>query len=244
MTHILVTQNDFIQNVFDADGTNEVIPWIFAKSAKIGDTALIFAASQGIFARAKILSAPKPAEDLGWSGRYGGDVGEFRLLKMFIPLSYVRIEMPDFGWPRYPRSFTTLTDSTAERLERVIAYYQQESSEFEPDNVAPAVEGARRLVYINSYERSHAARETCKRIHGTSCTACGFDFGAVYGSSFQGYIHVHHLRPLAEIGEEYEVDRRQTLCQFARTVMRLFIRRVHHFRLMQFESFYTDDRNA
>ena len=206
MTHILVTQNDFIQNVFDADGTDEVIPWIFPKSAKVGDAALIYAGSQGIFARARILSAPKPAEDLGWPGRYGGDVGEFQLLKMFIPLSYVRIEMPDFGWPRYPRSFTTLTDSTAEQLERVIADYQQESSEFEPDSDAPAVEGARRLVYVNSYERSHAAREACKRIHGTSCAACGFDFGAIYGSSYQGYIHVHHLRPLAEIGEEYEVD--------------------------------------
>lgn len=206
MTHILNTQNDFVDDVIAADGSDTVIKWIFPKGAKIGDPAWIFAGSQGIFARATILSAATPADDLGWPGRYGGDVGEFRLLEMFVPLSYVRIEMPDFGWPRYPRSFTTLTDSTAEQLERVIADYQQESSEFEPDSFAPAVEGARRLVYINSYERSHAAREACKRIHGTSCAACGFDFGAVYGSSFQGYIHVHHLRPLAEIGEEYSVD--------------------------------------
>ena len=206
MAHILVTQNDFIERVFDAAGTDTVIPWIFPKSAKIGESALVYAGSQGIFARATILSAPKPADDLGWPGRYGGDVGEFRLLKMFIPLDYVRTEMPDFGWPRYPRSFTTLTDSTATQLEKVIADYQHDNSEFEPDSVAPAVEGARRLVYINSYERSHAAREACKRIHGTSCVVCGFDFGAIYGSSFHGFIHIHHLRPLADIGEEYVVD--------------------------------------
>jgi hypothetical protein len=205
-THILVTQNDFIPNVIDADGTGAIIPWIIPKSGKVGDWALIYAAPKGIFARAKILSAPKPAGDLGWPGRYAGDVGEFRLLRMFAPLEYVRTELPDFGWPRYPRSFTTLTDSMATQLERVIAVYQKACSEFEPDNVVPTVEGARRLVYINCYERSHAAREACKHIHGTSCVICGFDFGAVYGSGFQGFIHVHHLRPLAEIGREYVVD--------------------------------------
>jgi len=207
MTHILITQNDFVENVVDADGTGAVIPWIVPKSAKIGDPALIYAVSQGIFARAQILSEPRSADDLGWPGcGYGGDVGEFRLFGMYIPLNYIRIEMPDFRWPRYPRSFTTLTDGVAAQLERVIADYQKESLEFEPDNIAPAIEGARRLVYINSFERSHAAREGCKRIHGTSCVVCGFDFGAVYGSDFRGVIHVHHLRPLAEIGEEYQVD--------------------------------------
>lgn len=76
MTHVLVTQNDFLESVFDADGTATIIPWTFPKSAKIGDTALIYCGSQGIFARATILSAAKPADDLGWPGRYGGDVGE------------------------------------------------------------------------------------------------------------------------------------------------------------------------
>ena len=32
------------------------------------------------------------------------------------------------------------------------------------------------------------------------------NFGAVYGEEATGYIHVHHLRPLAEIGREYVVD--------------------------------------
>ena len=35
---------------------------------------------------------------------------------------------------------------------------------------------------------------------------CGFSFGATYGEVAEGYIHVHHLVPLSEIGEGYEVD--------------------------------------
>jgi 5-methylcytosine-specific restriction enzyme A len=35
---------------------------------------------------------------------------------------------------------------------------------------------------------------------------CDFDFGAVYGEAAAGFIHVHHTKPLAMIGEQYEVD--------------------------------------
>jgi predicted HNH restriction endonuclease len=35
---------------------------------------------------------------------------------------------------------------------------------------------------------------------------CGYSFGATYGNSAVGYIHVHHLKPLASIGEEYIID--------------------------------------
>ena len=211
MTHILQAQNDFVDEVLDAAGTDTVIQWTFPKNASVGDTALLYAGAQGIFGRATILSAASPADDWGWPGRYGGDVGEVQVFEMFVPLDCIRSEMPDFGWPRYPRSYTTLDESTATQLETVIADYQRDNLEFEADSLEPAIEGARRLVYINSYERSRKAREACKRIHGTSCAACGFDFGGAYGSGFRGYIHIHHLRPLADIGEEYEVDPRADL---------------------------------
>jgi 5-methylcytosine-specific restriction protein A len=41
---------------------------------------------------------------------------------------------------------------------------------------------------------------------GRPLTVCGFDFGQVYGSIGDGFIHVHHLRELASIGQEYVVD--------------------------------------
>lgn len=68
------------------------------------------------------------------------------------------------------------------------------------------VEGAVIQITINAYERNARARAACIRAHGTTCTACGFDFGATYGPVAAGYIHIHHLRPLAMIQEEYDLD--------------------------------------
>jgi hypothetical protein len=67
-------------------------------------------------------------------------------------------------------------------------------------------EGAVSSVSVNAYERNPEARRRCIEAHGTSCCICGFSFGAVYGEEAEGYIHVHHLRPLSEIGCEYVVD--------------------------------------
>jgi len=35
---------------------------------------------------------------------------------------------------------------------------------------------------------------------------CGFSFESAYGELGRDYIHVHHVLPLAEVNEEYEVD--------------------------------------
>ena len=35
---------------------------------------------------------------------------------------------------------------------------------------------------------------------------CGFNFEQTYGEIGEGYIHVHHIKPLSEIQEGYEVD--------------------------------------
>jgi len=67
-------------------------------------------------------------------------------------------------------------------------------------------EGAVRKVMINAYERNATARALCIAHYGPTCTVCGFNFGAAYGELAEGFIHVHHIRPLSEIGEEYKVD--------------------------------------
>jgi hypothetical protein len=68
------------------------------------------------------------------------------------------------------------------------------------------LEGALKRVYVNAYERNPAARSACIAHYGPTCVVCGFSFGAVYGPLAEGFIHVHHLKPLAEVGEQYEVD--------------------------------------
>lgn len=75
----------------------------------------------------------------------------------------------------------------------------------------PVVEGARRTYLRSAYERDPEARRRCVAAHGTDCAVCGFSFGAVYGPEFNGYIHVHHLRPLSEVGAAHTVDPVQDL---------------------------------
>jgi len=70
----------------------------------------------------------------------------------------------------------------------------------------PYREGAKRSVVVNSYERDPRARQACLDHYGSSCAVCGFDFERAYGEAASGFIHVHHLRALADIGEEYVVD--------------------------------------
>ncbi|WP_017305457.1 HNH endonuclease [Spirulina subsalsa] len=67
-------------------------------------------------------------------------------------------------------------------------------------------EGAVRQVSVNAYERDSKARQKCIDYYGTSCSVCSFNFGEFFGELGEGFIHVHHLRPISEIGEEYEVD--------------------------------------
>jgi hypothetical protein len=70
----------------------------------------------------------------------------------------------------------------------------------------PVREGAARTVTVNAYERDPAARARCIAHHGTRCGVCGMAFGERYGPVAAEFIHVHHLRPLAEVGAEHEVD--------------------------------------
>ena len=67
-------------------------------------------------------------------------------------------------------------------------------------------EGSVQRILVNRYERDLQARVDCVKHYKPSCVVCGFTFGAVYGSVAEGYIHVHHLTPLAEIGKQYTVD--------------------------------------
>ncbi len=67
-------------------------------------------------------------------------------------------------------------------------------------------EGAVERVLVNRYERDPRAREACVAKYGTVCSICQFDFVAKYGQVMNGFIHVHHLKSLATLGPDYEVD--------------------------------------
>lgn len=59
---------------------------------------------------------------------------------------------------------------------------------------------------MNAYERDPAARDACLRHWGLACSVCGVVMSQRYGPIAAGYIHVHHLKPLADAGGERAVD--------------------------------------
>ena len=67
-------------------------------------------------------------------------------------------------------------------------------------------EGAVKSIVVNKYERNTKAKKECIKYHGTACKICGFKFSDIYGEQFENKIHVHHLKPISEIGEEYQID--------------------------------------
>lgn len=119
-----------------------------------------------------------------------------------------------------------------EHLKLVQAVPQLKNLEALPNNdideVLPEVryrEGAVRTVQVNAYERDRAARRACLEHHGVLCQVCRVDLTHVYGQMAAGFIHVHHVRPLSEIGEEYEVDPRTDLlpvCPNCHAMLHLF----------------------
>ncbi|RJP53738.1 MAG: hypothetical protein C4583_03945 [Anaerolineaceae bacterium] len=70
----------------------------------------------------------------------------------------------------------------------------------------PIFEGAVKKVTVNAYERNPKARKACISHYGFSCTVCGMNFEKMYGEVGKKYIHVHHLKLVSDIKEEYEVD--------------------------------------
>lgn len=84
-----------------------------------------------------------------------------------------------------------------------------------PDEVDEEhIEGHRKKVMVNVYERDPAARRKCIKHYGAKCRVCGVDFSKRYGVIGKGFIHVHHLNPISnsKIGKEYVVDPVKDLC--------------------------------
>ena len=67
-------------------------------------------------------------------------------------------------------------------------------------------EGAKQTVQVNRYERNPEARAKCLEIHGIRCEICKMSFAETYGTFAKDFIHVHHITPLHQISENYEVN--------------------------------------
>ncbi len=104
-----------------------------------------------------------------------------------------------FMWQLRPEIIEALEKNKLTGIELI----SEEISNEESKNL---FEGAKKTVTVNAYERNPKARSLCLEHWGTECVICGFDFGKIYGEIGEGFIHVHHLIPVSQIGEAYQID--------------------------------------
>lgn len=72
-------------------------------------------------------------------------------------------------------------------------------------------EGNKKERFTSYYERNPKLRQQAVLIHGYSCHVCGFNFKEVYGEHGEGYIHVHHLKPISETEGEQVINPKNDL---------------------------------
>ncbi len=129
-------------------------------------------------------------------------------IRIFQPIFYEELHRIDSTVIRFSQTKQRLNPESMPQILDLIA---QKSVPLIPDEVPlddqhGLKEGAARQILVNAYERNPIARRQCIEHYGSSCIVCGFNFGKVYGPEYEGKIHVHHLKQLSEIKEEYEVD--------------------------------------
>ncbi|PKG38932.1 HNH endonuclease [Psychromonas sp. Urea-02u-13] len=78
------------------------------------------------------------------------------------------------------------------------------SSEIKSNDIF--IEGTSKQVLVNRYERDPKARKACIDHFGLTCQICSFDFSKFYGAYGEGFIEVHHIKPLSEINNSYSVN--------------------------------------
>lgn len=92
-------------------------------------------------------------------------------------------------------------------LSYILSVLEDDNLDYEEiENPGELIEGAKKTMVVNQYERNPEARRQCIEAHGCYCHVCGLDFAKKYGEIGEGFIHVHHLVPISTIGEGYVVD--------------------------------------
>lgn len=155
-----------------------------------------------------------------------GDLGIFSGKSVYIKEEHLKDIKNDLDINVYDISERSgkLAIFRQEKLEEYILSYENHLSSktvinairdyiinLEEDNVSivettPETEGKKLFYYTSKYERKPSNRKAAIEAHGTTCFGCGFNFGDHYGKRGEGYIEIHHVKPLYSLDGEVEVD--------------------------------------
>lgn len=80
------------------------------------------------------------------------------------------------------------------------------AEELSEEQINTLTEGQKKTIVVNIYERNEKAKKQCLEYWKTNCMVCNFSFEKMYGNVGKDFIHVHHLKPLSQIGKEYQIN--------------------------------------
>ncbi|MGN7252364.1 HNH endonuclease [Arthrobacter sp. SAFR-014] len=154
----------------------------------------------GVVASAPYLAGAEPCVDV--------DFDVLLPLGDQIPVDILAARAPLTDWAAAATGACQPVPEEQARAVRELWAECRPADEIDPVLPVPGTlpQGALARVWVNRYERNPHARRICLAHHGTSCAVCGFSFDAAYGPEGEGFIHVHHLVPAAQLGPGYELD--------------------------------------
>lgn len=148
-------------------------------------------------------------DQLVWFGKGGSELGHSSIEKLLSPASVTHVfyRMADRDPFIFAGVATPLAVFDTTPVKVVWRFSDQHSGADDEDPRSNMIsEGAVQKKMVRVYERNRGARLKCISRWGWKCFVCQFDFGSFYGKLGEGFIHVHHLKPLSEIGAEYLLD--------------------------------------
>ncbi|WP_186671145.1 HNH endonuclease [Sporosarcina sp. BP05] len=118
--------------------------------------------------------------------------------------------LKEYGLKAAPQGPIKVKEELGSYLEKNINDYYAEGI-FPEEIDEGIIEGHKRTVSVNIYERSSVARNKSIEEHGHNCSVCDMNFEVIYGELGKGFIHVHHIVPLHEIEDTYKVNYKKDL---------------------------------
>jgi len=207
MLRILICTDTDLEDLDAAVNAKASIPWIAPKDARPGDQCILSHMGAGITHMGELRSNAVRNDEPPSKGRYTAQLS--RIVALEDPVSHEELceEFPQWKWPTYPRTYTSVDGPLADRLAQLCGD-RTAPGLFDVDEYV-AAEGSqhirrhlvreRNLKIVKEKRRQVFAETGCLR-----CVVCSFDFFATYGELGRDFCEVHHMLPMALRYEETE----------------------------------------
>lgn len=199
-----VQQNYFLKDLIEQEG--------YYYYRKVGmqsanGSLVLFQFDNAIIAAARLLDVEKyetPVDGL----YYGAYIFDANSVSAFEPITYDELHAIDTDLAPFSQVKQIISRDYLDAILDLIQHKKNPilAEELPAQDMPLYIEGAKKQIVVNAYERNYKARQECIKHKGAICLICGFDFGKFYGKELQGKIHVHHIKALAEIDGEYQLD--------------------------------------